>query len=95
MSDIIQLKRALAATWAAQNPVLAAGEPGYEKDTHFHKLGDGVSPWNDLEYERGPGSGSGDDSAAMLALQAHIASQTPHAILEFDWLGFYENVKAG
>lgn len=35
-----------AANWAAADPILAAGEPGYESDTHVFKIGDGVTQWS-------------------------------------------------
>lgn len=40
--------RGTAAQWAASNPVLLAGELGYETDTFVIKFGDGVTPWNTL-----------------------------------------------
>lgn len=46
----IQNKRGSAATWVMQNPTLASGEMGIEKDTDKFKFGDGVTPWNDLPY---------------------------------------------
>ena len=46
----IQFHRGLAATWASNNPTLAYGEPGFEKDTGKLKIGDGVSDWNSLGY---------------------------------------------
>ena len=45
-----QFKRAEAAKWIERNPVLEAGEPGYEKDTHKFKIGDGVKTWTELPY---------------------------------------------
>lgn len=45
----IQFKRGLAEAWARNNPVLAAGEPGWTLDTHVLKVGDGSTPWNDLD----------------------------------------------
>ena len=36
--------------WAQVNPKLAAGEPGYELDTHRLKIGDGEKAWNELPY---------------------------------------------
>lgn len=33
------------------NPVLASGEPCYELDTGNFKIGDGVSTWNQLQYQ--------------------------------------------
>lgn len=45
-----QLRRGLSTTWTERNPILAYGEPGFEKDTYRLKIGDGVAPWNDLPY---------------------------------------------
>lgn len=45
-----KVRRGTAAEWVAANPVLANGEPGFEKDTGMFKLGDGVSAWSELEY---------------------------------------------
>lgn len=42
--------RADAARWVFVNPVLAAGEPGFERDTNRLKIGDGVQRWNELDY---------------------------------------------
>lgn len=36
--------------WTNDNPVLLEGEFGLEKDTKLFKIGDGVTPWRDLEY---------------------------------------------
>lgn len=46
----IMMRRGIAADWSTSNPVLAAGEPGFELDTGKHKIGDGVSNWSELEY---------------------------------------------
>lgn len=50
MSAILQLKRGTAARWVELNPILAAGEPGFEYDTKKLKIGDGNTVWNDLPY---------------------------------------------
>lgn len=47
---IIQLRRDIAANWALKNPVLAAGEMGFETDTIRLKIGDGFTSWNFLNY---------------------------------------------
>ena len=39
-----------AANLTATNPVLAAGEAGYETDTGKVKYGDGTTPWTGLSY---------------------------------------------
>lgn len=48
-----KLKQRKAASWAQLNEVLRAGEPGYERDTNRLKIGDGVTPWNELSYYGG------------------------------------------
>ena len=56
----IQQKRGVASNWSAQNPVLAAGEIGYETDTGKFKIGDGTSDWSSLSYfSTSGGGGSG------------------------------------
>jgi len=50
MPSRIQLRRDTAENWTFANPVLAAGEPGLEKNTRLIKYGDGITPWNDLGY---------------------------------------------
>lgn len=45
-----QLRRGNSSTWLKNNPLLAAGEPGYELDTHKVKIGDGSNNWKDLPY---------------------------------------------
>lgn len=48
-----QLKRGLAESWNRLNPILAAGEPGWTLDTHVLKIGDGITPWNNLDVISG------------------------------------------
>lgn len=47
---VIQFKRQHSSIWAARNPTLANGEPGFETDTNKLKIGDGISPWATLDY---------------------------------------------
>ena len=49
---VIQFKRGTAERWKELNLVLAAGEPGFVTDDgkNRFKVGDGVTPWNDLPY---------------------------------------------
>lgn len=63
--------------WAAQNPVLMAGEPGLESETENLKIGDGRTQWNRLPYFSSPGYwGSFWDSTSQTAI-----ANTPTAIL--------------
>lgn len=44
------MRRGTAASASTRNPILAAGEEGYETDTGQRKVGDGTTAWNDLPY---------------------------------------------
>lgn len=46
----IQIRRGTAAAWTSANPVLLAGEEGFETDTRKLKIGDGSTAWNSLAY---------------------------------------------
>ena len=52
MANRIQLRRGGAQEWQNANPILAQGELGIELDTGRIKIGDGVTSWNTLRYER-------------------------------------------
>ena len=52
MANRIQLRRGSATQWSNANPTLAQGELGIELDTGRIKIGDGVTAWNSLRYER-------------------------------------------
>jgi hypothetical protein len=52
MANRIQLRRGSAQEWSNVNPTLAIGELGIEIDTGRIKIGDGITPWNSLRYER-------------------------------------------
>lgn len=50
MAVKIQYRRDSAANWTSNNPVLSAGEPGFETDTGKFKIGDGATAWSSLVY---------------------------------------------
>jgi hypothetical protein len=54
VSTQILLRRGSSADWAAANPVLATGEPGYDTTTGTFKVGDGVTAWALLASVGGP-----------------------------------------
>jgi hypothetical protein len=45
-----RFQRGSANRWEELNPTLGAGEPGVELDTGLFKIGNGSSPWDELEY---------------------------------------------
>ena len=53
INTTFKLKRGTAARWAEVNPILENGEPGFVYDSNLLKIGDGVTPWNDLPYIQG------------------------------------------
>ena len=50
MATRMQQRRGTAAEWTSADPVLAAGEIGYETDTGRFKFGDGATAWSSIEY---------------------------------------------
>jgi len=79
----LKLRRDLSTRWAAVNPVLAEGEPGFELDSGRIKVGDGVTAWNDLGFLR---------STEMIE---HVNDEEPHPVYDEgpDLILLYENVK--
>jgi hypothetical protein len=63
MATRMQQRRGTAAQWTSADPILAAGEIGFESDTGFFKMGDGINHWDDLSYFKDLGdlAGSFDD----------------------------------
>jgi hypothetical protein len=47
---ILRHRRDTAANWTSNNPVLEAGQIGYETDTLRFKFGNGSTAWNSLAY---------------------------------------------
>jgi len=53
--------------WISRNPVLAKGEIGAEIDTGLLKLGDGLSPYNDLDYINRSNGRDGDGALITIS----------------------------
>jgi hypothetical protein len=50
MAIRMQQRQGTADQWLTIDPVLGAGEIGFETDTNSFKIGDGVNSWNTLDY---------------------------------------------
>jgi hypothetical protein len=50
MATRMQQRRGTASQWTSANPILNAGEMGWESDTNKFKIGDGTNHWADLDY---------------------------------------------
>lgn len=72
---IIRLRRGTAAEWTASNPILSAGEPGFETDTNKLKVGNGTDAWTTRPYLIG-GSGSGG-SVTSVAGVSPVSGNVP------------------
>lgn len=68
MTSRIEFRRDTAAEWTARDPVLALGEPGYERDTGSRKIGDGVHSWTALPYDLG-------GQAMSAALEGYVTTE--------------------
>jgi hypothetical protein len=64
----LQVRRDTAANWTSANPILSAGEIGFETDTGKFKMGNGATAWASLvHFEAGAGGGGGgSDTAAQI-----------------------------
>jgi hypothetical protein len=50
MATRMQQRRGTAAQWTSANPILNAGEMGWESDTNKFKIGDGTNHWANIDY---------------------------------------------
>lgn len=58
----IAYREDILSNWEAENPVLERGEPAIIRDGtngRWLKIGDGVTPFNDLPYKLGPKGDTG------------------------------------
>jgi hypothetical protein len=78
MSIRLEFRQGTAAQAAANNPILGQGEPGYETDTGKWKIGDGVTSWNDLDYQ--PSTAGSVTNAAVNSAISDDAAATRDAL---------------
>lgn len=81
MDVTFKFRRGPSYEWAADNPILRAGEPGYELDTRKLKIGDGHTAWLGLPYLTGSGGGGADGLSAY-----QIAVLNGFTGTEVEWL---------
>lgn len=75
---VIRFRRGNAVQAADNNQVLASGEPGWEEDTKTLKVGDGVTPWTDLEpIGADVGNITPEEIGAAPAIHNHDGSYAP------------------
>ena len=75
--DLVSPRGGTAVLWASRNPVLALQELGVETDTKKMKVGDGVTPWNDLPYMTGPVDGNNVSLQVARGTAAERAATNP------------------
>lgn len=73
VKDRILIRRGTAAEWTTADPILAAGELGFESDTDKLKGGDGTTAWTSLPYISAGGGGGG---ASWGTITGTLSSQT-------------------
>lgn len=72
---MIQFKRGKTVNWRLQSKPLADGQPGYDKDRHKIKIGDGKSSWSSLPFASGLSTEEILDSEALAKLRARTDSE--------------------
>jgi hypothetical protein len=79
---VIQFRRGIAEDWVRVNPVLREGEPGFEIDAGGLKIGDGIRPWNELEYITAQGIDVDDELSPISVnpVQNKVITQTIQSI---------------
>lgn len=77
MSTRIQVRRGTASEWSSSNPVLAPGEIGFETDTGFVKMGDGITAWEFLPIR--PIRFSASSTLDFGSIPAHSTSELTFA----------------
>jgi len=86
MAIRMQQRRGTASQWTSANPILNAGEIGFESDTNKFKIGDGINHWADLDYfidENALGTTLGDYvETALLAVANGVATLNASGKLE-------------
>lgn len=83
------------AEWEEANPILLEGQEGIATDgdsVHYKKVGDGVSPWNDLPWKTGP---KGEDYVLTVEDKAEISGFAMKEITKHnDSDGTHQDIRA-
>jgi hypothetical protein len=82
MATIIQLRNDTPTNWADANPVLAQGEPGWDKTNKIFKVGDGSTAWNSLAAYN-PGA----PAPTLVSSDATLTNPGSAAAFAFDTTG--------
>lgn len=69
----IKVRQDTATNWAAKNPVLSAGEFGFDTTNKVLKIGDGATAWSGLSSIQFEGGGSSIGVYAFAAQEAEKA----------------------
>jgi len=79
MAIQIQYRNDTAANWTSANPVLLAGEIGYETNTKLLKIGDGTTAWVSLAYFPANAAITGGSITGVTINNSVIGGTTPAA----------------
>ena len=73
--------------WSDKNPILLKGEQGFVTEgTHakMHKTGDGVTNWNDLEFDKAVANGGNADTVGGFTVESNVPADLK-APVQSDW----------
>ena len=86
----VQFRRATSSAWTSTNAILAAGEVGFETDTHKLKFGDGLTVWSELLYANLSSVGSVYSITAGKGLLGGIITNTGMLSLDDNYVATLE-----
>lgn len=73
--------------WIDKNPILLKGEQGFVTEgTHakMHKTGDGVTNWNDLEFDKAVANGGNADTVGGFTVESNVPADLKVPV-QSDW----------
>lgn len=87
MGQRIKVRRDSSANWTSTNPILQAGELGFESNTNKLKIGDGLTAWAALPYlqlgkttQEGAPIANGTIAISTAITVAHNLGQKPDIV---------------
>lgn len=73
--------------WADKNPILLKGEQGFVTEgihAKMHKTGDGVTNWNDLEFDKAVANGGNADTVGGFTVESNVPADLKVPV-QSDW----------
>lgn len=87
MAVRIQLRRDSSENWENNNPVLADGEPAWDKTNSILKIGDGIKTWTELDsFSPGGGGGLAENGVPPGGTTNQLAAKNSGDDYDLKWM---------